>query len=245
MTITTKIVVSLQSKRTPISAIVKKIFMEARSRLIRNVGKYLRTVVLVICALACAGQADAQLRYGLRLGGDFAKATLATGDNIPGALLDNGSGFSGGVLLEYQFRKCGFAPDIAVLYTRFDTRLVLHGSSPLDFGRDFIEIPLHLKWKFLLKPTKDLCAVMIYTGPSMLVRLGHGEGVALGGASRQTFASEKLQPGWDVGIGIDVINFIQLTAGYRFGIGNAATRPADMVLHTNGWSVAANLLFDF
>lgn len=184
-----------------------------------------------------APDAGAQLRYGFRLAGDFAKARLK---KAPDCSLKNGSGFSGGLMLEYQFEKCGFAPDIAVLYTRYNTRLDdAQEGERLSFGRNFIEIPLHLKYKFFLKGMKELVAPMVYTGPSLMVRLDHDDSSPM--------LTDRLQPGWDVGIGIDIVNFIQLTAGYRFGLGNAVKAfPAEGAsLTTDGWNVAANLLFSF
>ncbi len=55
-------------------------------------------------------------------------------------------------------------------------------------------------------------------------------------------------PGLDVGIGFDVINFVQLTAGYRFGLGNACHNlPGfpDATLLTDSWNVSATILLDF
>lgn len=195
--------------------------------------------------------ADAQLRYGFRFGGDFAKATIGNNGDIPVSLV-NRSGFSGGLALEYQFEKCGFAPDVALLYTRYNTRLVLPGADAThSFGRNFIEVPIHLKWKFLLPRTNDLFALMAYAGPSLMFRLDHNSGIEYDFPNSPsshpslTFKSKFFQPGLDVGIGFDIINFIQIAAGYRFGLGNAFQSPADVTLHTNGWNVAASLLFDF
>ncbi len=241
----------------------------------------------MIMAVAASFVADAQLRYGFRFGGDFAKATLGNANALSGACLApstayepnnykepvslvNRSGFSGGLVLEYQFEKCGFAPDIALLYTRYNTRLALQDEKPQSFGRNFIEIPIHLKWKFWIPQTKNLFAPMVYTGPSMMFRLDHNSGInyaypftITGNPSRSpalpdvgqalaryelpiyTFKSNVFQPGWDVGIGFDIINFIQVTAGYRFGLSNALNSPKDVTLHTNAWTVAATLLFDF
>lgn len=81
---------------------------------------------------------------------------------------------------------------------------------------------------------------MIYTGPSAMFRLGHG--------GAQPLTSQKAQAGWDAGIGFDIVNFIQITGGYRFGLGNAVKKFSDLpeaTLHTNGWQVAATILFDF
>ena len=112
-------------------------------------------------------------------------------------------------------------------------------AGPAKIGRNFIEVPLHLKYKFFLSSTNHLLAPMVYTGPSMLVRLGKG--------NPEQMSTRSVQPGWDLGLGIDIINFIQLSAGYRFGLGNAVSRSAvpGTCLHTNGWNVSANIIFDF
>ena len=212
---------------------------------------YCKIILITILAISASLSADAQLRYGFRFGGDFAKASITNNGNIPLSLV-NRSGFSGGLALEYQFEKCGFAPDIALLYTRYNTRLVLPGAgTPQSFGRNFIEIPIHLKWKLWLPQTNNLFALMAYAGPSMMFRLDHNSGIEYRSPnstlpqSSPTFKSKAFQPGMDVGIGFDIINFIQVTAGYRFGLGNAFLSPDDVTLHTNGWNVAATLLFDF
>lgn len=195
----------------------------------------IKIAVLMAASLASLS-ASAQIRYGFRVGGSFSKASIS---NAPGMSMKNGSGFSGGLLLEYQMESNGFAPDIAVLYTRYSSRLLDEVSGPAKIGRDFIEVPLHLKYKFYLSSTNNLVAPMVYTGPSLLVRLGK--------SNPEQMSTKSLQPGWDVGIGFDIINFIQLSAGYRFGLGNAVSRSAvpGVCLHTNGWNVAANIIFDF
>ncbi|MDE5586407.1 MAG: PorT family protein [Muribaculaceae bacterium] len=193
-------------------------------------------LLLLVTVLLSSLSASAQLRYGFRLGGSFAKASLS---DAPGMSMKNGSGFSGGILLEYQMESNGFAPDIAVLYTRYSSRLIDEVSGPAKLGRNFIEVPLHLKYKFYLSSTNNLVAPMVYTGPSLLVRLGKG--------NPEQISTKSVQPGWDLGIGVDIINFIQLSAGYRFGLGNALSRSAvpGVGLHTNGWNVSANIIFDF
>ncbi len=192
--------------------------------------------LIVLIVLAGSLTSTAQLRYGFRLGGAFAAASLG---DAPGISMKNGSGFSGGLLLEYQMENNGFAPDIAVLYTRYSSKLMDEVSGPAKIGRDFIEVPLHLKYKFYLSSTNNLVAPMIYTGPSILFRLGKG--------NPERISTKSVQPGWDVGIGLDIINFIQLSAGYRFGLGNALSESAvpGVCLHTNGWNVSANIIFDF
>lgn len=210
----------------------------------------------MVAVLSLASDAGAQLRYGFRFGGVFSRPSLSgvptpdsqtnKGDAIR---LKKGSGFSGGLMLEYQFEKCGFAPDIALLYTRYSNTFSGPLTADLEVqgpGKNFLEVPLHLKYKFWLSSTKKLVAPMVYTGPSFLFGLDKN---TTGLPDRKRFDA-----GWDVGVGIDIINFIQLQAGYRFGLTNAAaTAPAsgsigaapDLKLHLNGWTVAANIIFDF
>ena len=193
--------------------------------------------LIIFLFIAIAFSSQAQLRYGFRFGGDFAAASLK---NAPDYSLVNGSGFTGGLMLEYQFEKNGFAPDIALTYARHNTRLSFNDEKPFSFGRNFIDVPIRFKYKFWLKSTHELFAPMIYTGPLLSFRVDHNKAFPL--------KSKVFQPGWDVGIGFDAINFIQITAGYRFGLGNAADSFSgcpDAVLHTNGWNITANILFDF
>lgn len=194
--------------------------------------------LFILLALLCLNlPAMAQFRYGFRFGGDFAAASLK---NAEGFSLVNRSGFTGGLVLEYQFEKCGFAPDIAITYDRYNTRLRPNGESPFGFGRNFIDVPIHLKYKFWLKSVKDLAGPMIYTGPTFSFRLDHN--------NARPLASKTFQPSWEVGVGFDIINFIQITGGYRFGLGNAVKGfegCPDAVLKRNGWNIAATILFDF
>ncbi|MCH5222818.1 MAG: PorT family protein [Muribaculaceae bacterium] len=199
--------------------------------------KLIKRVVILIIVIFFSLEGESQLRYGFRFGGDFASASLKNAD---GYSLVNRSGFTGGLDLEYQFEKCGFAPDIAILYARHNTRLRSGEEEPHSFGRNFIDIPLRLKYKFWLKSTKDLFGPLVYTGPVFSFRLDHNDANPL--------RSKRFQPGWEVGLGFDIINFIQLSGGYRFGLGNAVADFEGFptaVLHTNGWNLSATILFDF
>lgn len=192
---------------------------------------------LLIHFLCPSLTSEAQLRYGFRFAGDFADASLS---GAPGYSVVNKSGFSGGLALEYQMQSCGLAADIAALYTRLNYQLRLPDETMKSLGRDFIEVPVHLKYKFWLKSFHELVAPMVYTGPSLLFRTGHD--------SPEPPVSNRIQPGWDVGIGFDIVNFIQISGGYRFALGNAAgdfPSLPDASLHTGCWNIAATLLFDF
>lgn len=197
-------------------------------------GNILLTLSILLCA---ALPSEAQMRYGFRFGGTFADASLK---NAPDVSLINRSGFSGGVDFEYQSPVSGLAADVAILYTRYNSCFKFGDSQARSIGRDFLEIPLHVKYKFWLPSFHNLVAPMVYTGPSLMFRLD---------SKRESpFVTKGVLPGWDAGIGFDIVNFIQITGGYRFGMGNSVKNVAgapDAGMHTNGWNVAATILFDF
>ncbi len=197
----------------------------------------MKKISILLLTLSAFISASAELRYGFRFGGAIANGRLS---DAPGYSVENKSGFSGGLVLEYQNPKCGFAADIAAQYTRYSASLALSDGDQGHFGRDFIEIPLHLKYKFWLKKSKYLFAPLVYTGPSAMFRLSHSHSLPM--------ATKAVQPGWDVGIGFDAINFIQLTAGYRFGLTNAVSsfpQAPGSDFRSNAWTVSATILFDF
>lgn len=194
-------------------------------------------ISLAFFLLAISPAANAQLRYGFRFGADIAKARLSKAEGFD---MDNSGGFTGGLVFEYQLQSCGLAPELAILYTRYNTRLKEYGKKSKAFGRDFIEIPVHLKYKFWMKSLNSLLGPMIYTGPSFAFRVN--------GTSAESLTSKRFQPGWDIGVGLDVVNFLQISAGYRFGFGNAIDSwglNPDATLRTNAWDISATLLFDF
>lgn len=194
----------------------------------------LLTVALMLGAVM---PANGQWRYGVRVGGAFAAARLSEAE---GYSLDNRSGFSGGLVLEYTFAGTGVAPDVAVVSTRYNTRLRYLGDAPQAFGRNFLEVPVHLKYKIPVKFMADLLNPMLYTGPSLAFKLGGGDSGPL--------RTKGFQPRWDFGVGVSIVNFIQISGGYSLGLGNAVKsfdgRP-DARLRTDGWHLTASILFDF
>lgn len=195
-------------------------------------------IVLLAAVFASAmNGAQAQWRYGFNFGGSISEASL---DNADGYSLKNRSGFRGGLTLEYQSPRCGLAFDGSVLYERYNAQLTDNAmATTTDFGRNFIEVPLNVKYKFWLNAFNQLVAPMVFTGPTFRFALD---------SKSAPLTQQRFQPGWNVGAGFDAANILQLSAGYRFGLGNACKSFAgrdDATLHSNGWFVQAVILFDF
>lgn len=201
----------------------------------KPINRILLCVMLFVSAASFG--ASAQWRYGLDLGGSFPAASLK---NAGDCTIDNGSGFRGGVAFQYSLGETGVAFDTGVLYNRFSMKLKGTGmENGRSFGRNFLEIPVHAQYNFWLSGIGGVAAPMIFTGPSLLISLD---------GKSDLLAQKRLQMGWDAGIGFNIINFIELTGGYRFGIGNAADSFApypEAKLRTSGWFVSAKIMFDF
>ncbi len=196
-----------------------------------------RTAAALLAVTAAAvPQAAAQFRYGIRLGGEISTARLS---DAPGWDAKRGSGFSGGLTCEYQFGGSGFALDASLLYTR-SPLTVGNASGSWKAGDDMLHIPLHAKYKHWLRSTYDLAAPFLYTGPSLMVRLD-------GDTAGTPCPTRRVQPGWDIGAGFDLLNFIQVSAGYRFGlrdIASSAPPGQDISLRRDGVEVSVTILFD-
>lgn len=192
-----------------------------------------RFKILFLAALLSCVSLNARLRYGISLGGNF--DSYRTG-NTSGIDIRNGSGFSGGLLLDYQIKSTGLTTTVGVLYSRHHVDMATSQQLRTELPVNHIDIPLHINYNIPLKALAGMVTPMIYTGPDFQFAMG----------SRVTaLGLKRFQPGWDVGIGINVINFIRITGGYTFGLKSIAPQDIAGTLRTGGWNIAVNLLFDF
>lgn len=203
--------------------------MVTKTSFIRN----LMTTLAFLVIMPVSGQ----WRYGLRVGGSFASPSLSKTEDVR---VENGSGFTGGLMLEYQIPTNGFCVDVSVLYERYSFKLVSADRQRIKSTKNLIDIPVHLKYKFPVKFMSNVINPLIYTGPELSLICGK--------TGDATHDMKRFVPRWDVGLGIDIVNFIQITGGYSFGLTNnlkqddADKSPA---LRFNGWNVGVNILFDF
>lgn len=200
----------------------------------------LKKISALVLTGAVALSTHAQWRYGVRAGGDISTARLS---HAPNGKLQRGSGFSGGLTLEYHFLE-PLAADVSILYTRMPNKMAdgLDSDMIQRVGSDYLQIPLTVKYKHWLPSTRNLAAPYLFTGPDMMVRLD----------GDKTHDMRRFMPGWQIGIGFDVINFIQIQAGYRFALTDAFPSHDYVGAHvkapsmrTDAVTISAAILFDF
>ncbi len=168
---------------------------------------------------------SAQMHYGLRIGGVF-NSPLSS--NAPRSTsVDGGSGFAGGLTANYIFPRYNMGIGASVLYER---RSMTASSEGIDtrFGGDFIAIPIDLKYRLPISVFHDLVSPHVFTGPDLAWRLNKAQG-------------RRFHAGWNVGVSIDAISLLEISGGYRFGLGNI--NPDGYKLRDSGGFIAVAILF--
>lgn len=199
---------------------------------------YRKIILTLLIALAGMGAAQAQFRFGVKAGINV--NNLKFNQDIFND--DNQCGYTLGVMGEFNVPVIGLGFDLSAMYTRmnaspeyYDNGVETEGS----FGKDFLEIPINVKYKFSLPVVGSVISPYIYTGPTFAFNL-----------NKKTFdniKSKTCQTAWNVGLGVELVKHLQVQASYGFGMNNVAkyigTEPVDLKVKNNYWTVTAAYLF--
>jgi len=166
-----------------------------------------RFTTLLLLALAITLPAHAQLRFGLR--GGIAVNKMHLNNDVFNS--DNRAGFTGGVTVDLGLPIVGLGLDASLLYTHRNNDLTDGQSKPLK--RDYIEIPVHLRYKFNLALVSSIIAPYAFTGPSFSF-LCHED-------SPDGYENSSTYTSWDIGAGVEFFKHLQISASYGLGLSNA------------------------
>lgn len=157
---------------------------------------------------------------------------------------DNRAGFNIGATAEYVAPIIGLGVDLSLMYAWQQAEI-----EEMDFSHtvksNFFQIPLHVKYRLSLPAVGHIVAPYIFTGPNVAFRLGGAD---------DYFKTKNTQWGWDLGLGVKLINHLQIGAGYTFGINNIVNKtkflenlpaiPTDNIkVKNNYWTITAAWLF--
>lgn len=152
----------------------------------------------------------------------------------------NRAGFNIGVTGEYIVPFIGIGADISLMYAWQESKADYNGVNQ-SVKSSFLQIPLHVKYKLSLAGIGKIFAPYIYTGPDVAVKLG---------GSNDYFKTKSAQWGWDLGIGLQFIEHLQIGAGYTWGINNIVskmniptTQTDNIKVKNNYWTVTACWMF--
>lgn len=154
----------------------------------------------------------------------------------------NSCGFTVGVMGEYMVPMVGVGVDLSLQYSRLKFKVGVDDEDGFyDKGLNYLEIPLNLKYKVNIPMVASIVKPMIFTGPTLSLLL-----------KKDALIDRTCQWGWNVGIGVELINHLQISGAYTFGINNIVKNFAesneagnirDIKVKNNYWMVSAAWLF--
>ncbi len=181
--------------------------------------------------------ANAQFRFGPKIGLNvsslhFDKSAFDS---------ENQTGFTGGLMMEFTVPVIGVGFDLSAMYVRRNAQFMQNNEVAKD-KRDYIEIPLNLKYKIGLPVVGKIITPYLTTGPSVAF-LTSKTGFD-GFVKNKTFDAA-----WNFGFGVQLLNHLQVGASYGLGMTKAfktvgvGNGSADIDAKNNYWTVTAAYLF--
>lgn len=192
--------------------------------------------VAVMALLGSALPAQAQFRFGLKAG----VAVNSLHFNTSTFDSENRAGFTGGAMLEFTAPVSGLGVDLSLMYVRRNARWMEDNEIASD-NRDYIDIPLNLKWRMNIPLINNIVRPFLSTGPSFSF-LTSGRSVG------SVYRNRKFDTAWNFGFGVELLRHVQVGASYGVGLTKAlktvgATSTANIKGRNRYWTITAAYLF--
>lgn len=197
--------------------------------------KFTAIIAAVAAILIMSSSVNAKtFAFGVKVGGNFNRLSSS------GAATDhdNSAGWEAGVMGEVNLPIVGLGFDLSLMYARMNNT-VNTDNDDFNPGKNFLMIPLNLKYKISLPAVGSIVAPYIFTGPNFNFKLDKNTISAI--------KSKTCQVAWNVGVGVELIKHLQIGASYNFGINKVANYAIgtnqDVKINNNYWMVTAAYLF--
>lgn len=199
-------------------------------------------LVAAVAMLVAAVPAEAKFRIGPRVGIDVSSLHF----NSKLFKSDNRVGVTAGVQAEVGL-PLGLTVDGSVMYVRrtakFNGQFDNKTEGEYNVNRDYINVPINLKWNLGLPLAGKFIAPYIFTGPDFAFLASKKE---IMGA----WKDHTVDVAWNFGIGLEFISHLQISASYGLGITKLSnevgltTATGDQINgRNNNWTVTAAWLF--
>lgn len=216
-------------KSTPIFTLMKKTLISLAA-----------AVVVAICA---AVPASAQFKFGAKVG--MTVNSLHFNKSVFDS--DNQSGFTGGLMLQFIAPALNIGFDASLMYVRRNLEAEYsydNLSTDIVSHRDYIEIPINLKYMIGLPGIGKIVSPFVTTGPSFAF-LTSRTGI------NDALKNKTFDVAWNFGFGLQVINKIQVAASYGLGLSNSVVNRlsggelsnVSIDGKTRCWTITAAYLF--
>ena len=205
-----------------------------------------KALLVALVAIFSFGYASADFRFGIKAGLNFNKLDykIKNWQQASEQLKDpsNQTGWMAGVMAEFTVPIINIGMDASILYARQN---VSSTESAYYDNKNFLDIPLNLKWKIGIPVVKNIISPIIYTGPDFLF--------ARNNENLHDIQTRTCEVGWNLGIGVELFKHLQIEGGYCFGLNNVMkytealtgdlVNQQDLKAKKNYWSLTAAYLF--
>lgn len=193
-----------------------------------------KVLFVALVAIFSFGYASADFRFGIKAGLNFSSLNVKALDESLGDS-DNRTGWQAGVMAEFTVPIVNIGMDAAVMYARQN----VNDNSAYE-NKDFLDIPVNLKWKIGLPVVGNIISPIIFTGPDFLI--------ALNKQTMQNFETKTCEVGWNFGLGVELLKHLQVTGSYCLGMNNVVEatgllNTVDLKAKKNYWTLSAAYLF--
>ena len=180
--------------------------------------KTIKALMLTLLMIVGASTlpAHAQFKFGPKVG-------LTVNDmhfNKSVVDADNQTGWTAGVMGEFTVPVVGIAADISAMYVRRNTKFLRENELSKD-NRDYIEIPLNLKYKFSLPIVSKVLIPYLGVGPSVSFLTSHRN-------ISEAYKNKSVDWALNFGFGVQLLSHIDLNARYGLGLTKAVKTFSDL-----------------
>ena len=172
--------------------------------------------LMAVAVLMTPVSADAQVKFGIKAGA--AINDLKFNENFFSK--ENRAGFTGGVMLEFTVPVIGVGFDASALYVHRTVNFEnTEGYNELTdeqrdaLGRDYIDIPINLKYKLSLPGIGSVVKPFVTTGPSFAFLVSKKE-------VNDFVKNKSCDISWNFGFGVELFSHVQVAASYGLGLNN-------------------------
>lgn len=205
-------------------------------------------MIAFVASLAAVVPAAAQFHIGPRIGTEINRFTVSKDD----FKTDNRAGFTAGIMTEFTVPIIGIGCDLSAMYVhRVNSTDAKQGvldaiKDVKSFkSKDYIEIPLNLKYKLGLPVIGKVFTPYIFTGPSFAFLVSKR-------AITEAYQNKAVDIAWNFGIGVQLFSHLQVGASYGLGLSKVVEKIPGVNDQVNAtpidgknkyWTVTAAWLF--
>lgn len=173
----------------------------------KSIKAILLTLVMIIGASAIPAQA--QFKFGPKVG--LTVNDFHFNKNVMDA--ENQTGWTAGLMTEFTVPVIGLGFDLSAMYVRRNSEFMRENNLTKD-NRDYIEIPLNLKYKFSLPLISKILVPYLGVGPSVsfLTSRRHIE---------NAYKNKSVDWAMNFGFGVQLLSHIDVNARYGLGMSKA------------------------